>query len=152
MRARPGCIRVKPRRPALNTGPAAVLPTAMPKPIDTIRSKVVDVFRELAGDRANNLDVPLAPSLGLFAEALSARHDAKTAHDIAFHLCDWAWDAAFLVAVHLFPEKFTKEEVEAGVSLLIIHAPNHLAAAAKLAGSPVQDVFEVGALDGNDQS
>jgi hypothetical protein len=29
-----------------------------------------------------------------------------------------------------------------------VGTPNHLAAAAKLAGHPVQDVFELGVLDG----
>ena len=122
----------------------------MPEPIDTIREKVVQLFRELSGDRANALRMPVPPSRAAITEALAGDHARHLAGDIAFHLCDWAWDAAFLVALHLYPERFTKEEIDAGISLLIVHAPNHLAAAAKLAGSPVQDIFEVGALDGDD--
>jgi hypothetical protein len=33
------------------------------------------------------------------------------------------------------------------LTALLIHAPNHLAAAAKLAGWPVRDVFGVGPLE-----
>ena len=62
--------------------------------------------------------------------------------DIAFHLADWNSDVAFLTALHLFPERFTKEEIESGIRLLIIHAPNHLAEAAKLFGCPVENIFE----------
>jgi hypothetical protein len=70
------------------------------------------------------------------------------AEDIAFHLSDWANSAAFMVLVHLKPEAFTKEELRIGVEQFLIHAPNHIAAAAKLSGNAVQDVFNVNALDG----
>ena len=67
---------------------------------------------------------------------------------IAFHLSDWGNDAAFIVALHLFPEKFSQEEIEKGIYQFLPHVPDHLAAAAKLFGTPVTDVFDVGALDG----
>jgi hypothetical protein len=122
----------------------------MPDPLETVDEKVVQLFRELSGNRANALQTPEPPSVAVIVDALSVDHEPDVSRDIAFHLCDWAWDAAFLVALHLYPERFTRDEIEAGIGLLIIHAPNHLAAAAKLAGSPVQDIFEVGALDGDD--
>jgi hypothetical protein len=34
--------------------------------------------------------------------------------------------------------------------MLLVHAPNHLAAAAKLSGNPVEDVFDVGIFDDPD--
>jgi hypothetical protein len=73
--------------------------------------------------------------------------DTERAHDLAFHLSDWREDGVFLVALALAPERFTPEEVEYGIRAFLIHAPNHIAAAAKLAGWPVADIFEVGALD-----
>jgi hypothetical protein len=51
-------------------------------------------------------------------------------------------DAAFIMALHLFPERFTREEIEDGVQGFVIHVPNHVAEAAKLLGHPAQDIFE----------
>lgn len=82
----------------------------------------------------------------LIGEALAAEYTPKRAREIAFHLVDWHSEAAFLVAVQLYPEKFTKREIVHGIKNLLVHAPNHLAAAAKLAGWPVEDVFGIGAL------
>ena len=71
---------------------------------------------------------------------------ADQAAELAFHLSDWRSDGAFLVALSLAPERFTPAEVADGVMAFLIHAPNHVAAAAKLAGFPVSDIFEVGAV------
>jgi hypothetical protein len=49
-----------------------------------------------------------------------------------------------LVAVQMYPERFTAEEVRAGVQAFLIHAPNHVAAAAHLSGWPLRDVFGIG--------
>lgn len=38
------------------------------------------------------------------------------------------YDAAFLVAVHLFPEKFTPAEMRAGIDLVLCHIPAHVIA------------------------
>jgi hypothetical protein len=72
----------------------------------------------------------------------------ERAYDIGFHLSDWHADAAFLVALHLFPERFTASEIEDGVFAFLHHAPNHVAAAAALFGHPVEDIFEVAARSG----
>jgi hypothetical protein len=73
---------------------------------------------------------------------------AQRAYDLAFHLSDWRADAAFLMALHLAPARFNAEEVKEGLTQFLVHAPNHVAAAAKLAGWPVEDVFGIGALEG----
>jgi hypothetical protein len=86
------------------------------------------------------------------AKVLSADYPQQVACAIAFHLVDWAEDAAFLLAVQLFPERFTKDEIAHGIMMFLIHAPNHVAAAAKLAGHPLQDVFNVGIFDTTDPS
>jgi hypothetical protein len=77
---------------------------------------------------------------------------AQHAYDLAFHLSDWRADAAFLLALHLAPDRFSPEEVKEGVTQFLVHAPNHVAAAAKLGGWPVEDVFGIGALDGEQGS
>jgi hypothetical protein len=75
-------------------------------------------------------------------EQAIASEYGKDAFDIAFHLSDWSGDAAFLVALHLFPDQFSNEEIMEGILAVIVHAPNHMAAAGKLAGCPVEDVFD----------
>ena len=85
-----------------------------------------------------------------FHAAVARAHpelDPERAYDLAFHLSDWREDGAFLLALTLAPERFTQEGVEDGITAFLIHAPNHIAAAAKLAGWPIADIFEVGALD-----
>lgn len=72
--------------------------------------------------------------------------DSETAWNVAFHLTDWLDD---LQAFHQFcqrPEQFGTEEVNEILMRLLIHVPNHIAAAAKLyCDMPVKDVFGVGA-------
>ena len=114
---------------------------------------VMNLFRELVGERAERLAGAFYNEVAQRAmqEAIKEEFPAKSAHDIAFHLADWNNDAAFIVAVLLFPERFTKEQISSGIEGFLIHAPNHVAAAAKLAGWPVEDSFNVGALDGAEE-
>lgn len=113
--------------------------------VDSYRAKVSAIFEGLVGEKATDLCEGLCD--GTFAnkvkEALLAERemDEQTAYDIGFHLSDWHADAAFIVALHLFPERFTSEEIVAGTQQCLIHAPNHMAAAAALFGYPVQDVW-----------
>ena len=113
-----------------------------------VEQKVLTIFRELAGDRSRQLHIAIPAAHQVLADALTGVHPDPAARDIAFHLTDWQSDAAFLVAVLLFPERFTPEELREGVEAFIIHVPNHAAAAAKLGGFPVTDIFDLGALDG----
>lgn len=116
----------------------------------SVRSKVVAIFREMATDRVSTLDGLAKPEIvAIIGKALGSDHTPEVARDIGFHICDWKLDAAFVVAVHLFPERFTSNEIRAGVIDLVVHAPNHMAAAAKLAGHPIEDIFDVGALSGD---
>jgi hypothetical protein len=112
----------------------------------SVGSKVATIFRELVGARAERLDGSRAAleTMARLKEGLQPKCPDEVAADVAFHLADWNSDAAFLVAVHLFPERFTDEEIATGITAFLIHAPNHVAAAAKLAGYPIQDVFGVG--------
>ena len=115
----------------------------MPNTPDKPDAKVQAIFRELAGeDRAKWLrgDVP-SRAMDQIAQAISSEHKPEVAEEIGFHLGDWQSDAAFLVALHLFPERFTPEEIEDGVRSLLIHVPAHVIAAARLAGHPTEDIF-----------
>lgn len=114
----------------------------MKESIETFRQKAMTILTELAGERAPKLRVNGAHDV--IAGALKHEFGLERADDVAFHLSDWAEDAAFLIALHLFPERFDVDEIRAGVMAFLIHAPNHINAAAHLAGWPLQDVFGVG--------
>ena len=113
----------------------------------SVREKVAAIFRELAGDRAATLYATRLPagitSIITAALVAEAGDDDEILHadQIAFHLTDWSSEAAFLVALHLFPERFTPEEIREGVQAFLIHAPHHVIAAARLAGHPTDDIF-----------
>ena len=115
----------------------------MPNTHDKLDDKVQAIFSELAGaDRAKWLrgDVP-SRVMDQIAQAISSEHQPDVAGEIRFHLCDWQSDAAFLVALHLFPERFTSEEIDDGVRSLLLHVPAHVIAAARLARHPTEDIF-----------
>ena len=111
-------------------------------PIETVGQKVAAIFSELVAERANRLDgsVIAEPAMSTIESALQEQYGEK-AWDVAFHMCDWNSDAAFVVAVHLFPERFTNDEIEAGVGLFLCHAPNHIRAACGLTGQYVWENF-----------
>lgn len=110
--------------------------------------KAIAIFRELVGDRAEQLSIPIPDAQQAAQAALVGDFDDKTAFDIAFHMTDWNSDAAFITALLLFPKRFTPEEIREGIGDFLVHAPSHLAAAAKQYGYPIQDTFGVSALDG----
>lgn len=118
---------------------------------DKLRQKVNGIFAELAGDSLPRLQGPGAAFEAMEAIASALKEESgyreQTAQEIGFHLADWNSEAAFLVAIYLFPERFTKQEIEEGVTGFLIHAPNHIAAAAKLIGYPIRDIFEVGVAE-----
>jgi len=103
---------------------------------DSYRAKVEAIFRELAGERASRLGATsyATASAHAIAASYAPDMDSERAKDIGFHLTDWASDAAFFVALHLFPERFTPEEIQAGIGMFFVHAPYHIAEAAALAG------------------
>ncbi len=112
---------------------------------DSFQKKVDDIFRELAGaERAKWLE-PGVPSrcMEQIARAVSSEsgYAEQVGRDIGFNLADWQADAAFLVALHLFPERFTDEEIDEAVRSLLLHVPAHVIAAARLAGHPTEDIF-----------
>jgi len=113
-----------------------------------LNKKVLEVFSASAGDRLERIDSGRYNKAGTRAiQAAMLKHGDFTeeeAHDIGFHLSDWMGDAAFLLAVYLYPEKFTKKEIDWGVRQVLVHAPHHIMAAATLHGKPLQDTFNLG--------
>ncbi len=116
-------------------------------PYESVREKVEALFTELAGDRARRLNAGTFPAgitsaiSGALADPAATDEQILHADQIAFHLTDWSADAAFLVALHLFPERFTSEEIQAAVGMFLVHVPAHVLAAARLAGSSTEDIF-----------
>ena len=108
-------------------------------------AKVAAIFRELVGEHASRLSGSHynKDSAAAISSAIASWSDDRTAHDIAFNLTDWASDAAFIVALQLFPERVTAAEIADGVQSFLLHAPNHVAAAAVLSGHPAEDIFGV---------
>ena len=114
-------------------------------------AKVAAIFRELVGERASRLDGSQynKDTAAAISSALASSQDERSAHDIAFHLSDWGADAAFIVALQLFPERFTAAEIADGVLGFLLHVPNHVAAAAVLSGHPTEDIFGVTSINSN---
>lgn len=71
----------------------------------------------------------------------------ETAREVAFHMTDWLSELSALVGFYEAPEAPTAQHVSELLMAFLVHAPNHLAAAAKLyADQPVADIFGVGAV------
>jgi len=114
----------------------------------TVKQKVMEIFQEIAGDRTYHTTAAIPSAQEAIEQALLAdEYPPEVARDVAIHLTDWSSDANFIVAVRLFPERFTPDEIRIGVEQFIIHAPYHIAAAAKLLGWPVIDWFDMGTID-----
>jgi len=123
---------------------------------DSCRAKVEAVFSELVGERARRISATSYPveSVAAIAASYAPDMDSQRAKDIAFHLSDWAGDAAFLIALHLFPDRFTPDEIQAGIGMFFVHAPYHIAEAAALAGqyAPGSSDYEAGDSNPNEQN
>jgi hypothetical protein len=80
--------------------------------------------------------------------ALADDCDEAVRQDIAFHMTDWLPSLEALVRVYQDPVSATEEQIRAALMEFLVHAPAHIAAAAKLlTGSPVTDVFDIGAVE-----
>jgi len=118
---------------------------------DSCSAKVEAIFSELVGDRARRISATSHPvaSVAAIAASYAPDMDSQRAKDVAFHLSDWAGDAAFLIALHLFPERFTSDEIQAGIGMFFVHAPYRIAEAAALAGQYAPSSSDYEAADSN---
>ena len=102
---------------------------------------VQELFSGGFGDAARRLGQCSEPHLvGAVARAFPDLTEDE-ARDLAFHLSDWREDAAFLLAMSLAPERFSAEDLSEGLMAFVTHAPNHVMAAANIAGFPASDIF-----------
>jgi len=98
--------------------------------------KVQEIFQSAFGERAarslssHNVSHTMHTVIQAFGKEL----DATRAEELGFHMADWAGDAAFVLAIHVFPERFTPEEIRAGTLSLAAHLPYHVKAIAKVLG------------------
>jgi hypothetical protein len=84
---------------------------------------------------------------------LASDYDERARRDIAFHMTDWLSELRALVGIYEDPTRSTDDEISSALMDFLIHAPAHIAAASKLyTGAPVTDVFEIGAVEGNQSS
>jgi hypothetical protein len=111
--------------------------------------KVIAIFRELVGDRASRLEGSRYPA-DINTQITAALTETEVELDdteilkkdsLGFHLVDWQRDAAFIVALILFPEKFTNEEIRDEVDSFLCHVPAHVLEAARLGGYPIENIF-----------
>ena len=90
----------------------------------TIPRKVAQLFAAIPQNRIERL----SPSRGaieamdVIAAAFGEVCGDEIARTIAFSVGDWQGSAAFLVAVHLCPERFTSREIREGVEGLLLAA------------------------------
>lgn len=71
--------------------------------------------------------------------ALAKDYSEAAADEVSFHLTDWGNEAAILVAIHLFPERFTAQELQCAVEMIVSHAPYHVAGMAEWLDCSVAD-------------
>ena len=110
-------------------------------PHDIARAKAEQLFREAFGERAERLfsSQSVASTMHKVRDAFSSDLPASQAEEVGFHMADWGSDAAFVVALHLFPERFTPEEIREATRMFAAHVPYHAAAAADILGFPGSD-------------
>jgi hypothetical protein len=70
-------------------------------------------------------------------EALAKTRGSRSAREIASHLSQCFEEAEFLVALQLDAKRFSKAEIAAGVSDVLLEALDHIWEAARVAGFPL---------------
>jgi len=100
--------------------------------------KAREIFREFLGDkRCNTLDVQDRIAKAV-AEGTTKKKFLKKGLEIGFHMMDWHGDARFLIALSLFPDRFTNAEIRQGVIWFLNHAGYHVPEAERLIMYPTR--------------
>ena len=109
------------------------------------REKVAAIFTELVGTQAERLSGSryLADVNSRITSVLTkgdiSDPDILRKDEAGLHIIDWQAEAAFIVALSLYPERFTDDEIEEGIISLLQHAPSHLVKAAKILDYPISE-------------
>jgi len=103
--------------------------------------KAREIFREFLGDkRCNTLDVQDRIAKAV-AEGTTKKKFLKKGLEIGFHMMDWHGDARFLIALSLFPDRFTNAEIRQGVIWFLNHAGYHVPEAERLIMFPIRSHY-----------
>jgi hypothetical protein len=99
-------------------------------PTDRACRKARAIFVKAFGERGAHLFTGMSTSamMQTIAVAFARRMRREKAKSLGFHLGDWANDAAIVLALHMFPEKFTREEIRDVTDFVAAHLPYHCAA------------------------
>jgi hypothetical protein len=109
--------------------------------IHQVYFKANHIFREFFGDKTCNIPDVQDRIAKAVAEGSSKKKFLKNGWEIGFHLMDWHGDAEFLIALSLFPERFTDAEIRQGVLWFLVHAGYHIPKAARLIMVPIRSHF-----------
>ena len=111
---------------------------------ETARQKVQAIFRDAFRERATQIFSPdnVAPTMDIVSAAFANELPPAPAEALGFHMADWAADAASVIALHLFPERFTAEEIRQATHGVGSHVEYHISAVADLLGYPESEPFK----------
>lgn len=110
---------------------------------ESVSQKVQHIFSEIVGSRADQLvgDRVAKDVIARIKSVFTDQYGANVASTLGMHMSDWNSNAAFIVALHLFPERFTDDEIKIGIGMFLGHAPNHILAACRITDSSVWGDF-----------
>ncbi|MCX7005373.1 MAG: hypothetical protein NTV22_19175 [bacterium] len=110
---------------------------------DRLRAKVTRLLTAAprASVKRGQTEPHLTPAREALRKALRRQYGNESAKNLAFHLIDWTYDAAFLLAVGMFSKRFTLRELRYGAEMVLVHVPNHIAAAAKISENTCEDIW-----------
>jgi hypothetical protein len=103
--------------------------------------KTAQIFQEICPGHYKNLLDPVSPKskseigqelVARVSRIFAERFGPEKAQDFAIHVTGFPSDVAFLVALFLYPERFTDDEVAAGIRCFGIEASYHAVAIAKM--------------------
>jgi len=105
-------------------------------------NKAYENFREFFGNKSScrtpDVEDRIAKAI---ANGSSKKKCLKKAKELGFHLMDWHSNAEFILALSLFPERFTDAEIRQGVIWFLVHAGYHILEAARLIMVPLRSHF-----------
>ena len=117
------------RRLWLSFHPLGAIEPMSTTPTDRALRKARAIFTKAFDARGSLLfkSSSTAAMMETIGTAFARRMNREKAADVGFHLGDWASDAALVLALHMFPKKFSPEEVRHVTDYLAAGLPYHCA-------------------------
>ena len=118
-----------------------------------VSEKVLSIFQKIAGNRSRALRSDHYPAqtnsqITVALEKAAADFDSAKLDEIGFHLVNNNSGAAFIVALLLYPEEFTDEEIKDGVENFMLDTAKHSAKACRIwEDSPLNPLREAQCSD-----